>query len=114
MKYEKVKFSISHSYAGMLKGEQQFSIQLYCLVFQGDGHIFFSWLFLLFPCAFCMKEEYLHKCVSMVFFFCCFIFEAAALSMLWSSGSCCVTSESRALPGIVSVVLHIGGVCVTF
>lgn len=85
----------------MGKGEKQFSIQLYYLVFQGDGHLFSGCSFSLPPCPPSMKEEYLPKCVSVVFLF---------LSLKQLPCLCCgaqvhaVTSESRALPGIDSVV----------
>lgn len=55
----------------MGKGEKQFSIELYCLVFQGAAHLLSpSCSFSLPPCDLSLKEKYLHECVSLVFLFC--------------------------------------------
>lgn len=57
----------------MAKGGKQFSIKLYCAVFQGEDDLFSpSRPFSLPPWALFLREEYLHECVSVVplFLFC--------------------------------------------
>lgn len=98
----------------MRKGEKRFSIQLYCLVFQGDGHLSPGCSFCLPPCALSMKEEYLPKCVSVVFlFYLCSscIVHAVELRFI----ICDFWKQSIAWDWFCgSLKLHIGGVCVTF
>lgn len=85
----------------MGKGGKQFSIQLYCFPGRRDDFFSPSCSFRLLPWALFLREEYLHECVSVVLLG--FFLALKQPSVLWSSVTWCVTSQSRALPGVLAV-----------